>query len=60
MDEFLNLKNEEISFITPLYKDLAEMFNALSELYKNANDKTVIDDMIRLINNPLVTINKKD
>jgi hypothetical protein len=49
---------ENIELINPPYKDIAEMFNALSELYKNANDKTVIDDMIKIINNPMLFVRK--
>jgi len=58
MNKLMELRNEEINFITPPYKDLAEMFSALSELYKNANDKKVIDEMIKKINDPLLTISK--
>jgi hypothetical protein len=50
--------NEELRFINPSYKDIAEMFNALSELYKNANDKTLIDEMVKIINNPLLFMKK--
>jgi hypothetical protein len=50
--------NNNFGLINPPYNDIAEMFNALSELYKNANDKTVIDNMIKIINNPMLFIKK--
>ena len=50
---------ENIEIINPPYIDLAKMFTSLSELYKNANDKTVIDDMVRIINNPMLFVKKE-
>jgi hypothetical protein len=54
----INKGFEATEIINIPYKDIAEMFNTLSELYKNANDKTVIDDMIRIINNPMLFVKK--
>jgi len=50
--------DQKYEIINPPYKELTEMFNAMSELYKNANDKTVIDNMIKMINIPVLFLNK--
>jgi gamma-glutamylcysteine synthetase len=50
------ITGQDFELINPPYKDIAEMFNALSELYKNANDKTLIDEMVKIINNPILKV----
>jgi hypothetical protein len=41
------------------YNDLTKLFISLTELYKAANDKTVIDEMIKHINNPILIVRDK-
>ena len=38
------------------YTQITELVLSLVELYKNANDKTVIDEFIKRIYNPLIII----
>jgi hypothetical protein len=53
-------ENEELRMLIPPYMDIAKMYDSLTELYKAANDKTVIDEIVKQISMPMLTVvNKK-
>lgn len=49
--------DQKLTLIEPNYDGMAKMFNALSKLYLNANDKKVIDDLVNSLSTPAFLFN---
>lgn len=54
------MKNEDIELIQQDNEGIAKVLTAIAELYRVANDKTIVDDVLKRYNHPIIIINNPD